>query len=61
MSNTNIFKSKDAMPTENEAVASSTSLCTPERSEYANLPGSRKFFNDVRSVRERPQATGRRP
>jgi len=59
---TDIFNSKETMPGENEAVASSTSLCTPQRSEYANLPGSRKFSNDVRSARVYDKnATGRRP
>jgi len=62
MSATNIFRCKDTMVSENEAVASPTSLSTPQRSEYANLPGSRKFSNDVQSARGgMPNPTGRRP
>ena len=61
MSATNIFKSKETMPGENESVASPTSLCIPGRTDYANLPGSRKFSNDVRSARgDLPNPTGRR-
>lgn len=59
MSDTNIFKAKDAMPAEAEGVA--VTMMTSATSPYARLPGERKFSNDVRSVRERPQATGRRP
>lgn len=59
MSKADLFKSRDAMPAEAEGVA--VTMMTSATSPYAKLPGERKFSNDVRSVRERPQATGRRP
>ena len=60
MSATDIFRCKDAMPIEGEGVVQPHT--TSQTSDYANLPGQRKFPNDVQNVRGgMPNPTGRRP
>ena len=60
MSKTDIFACKDTMPVEGDGVV--RPMMTSQTSDYANLPGQRKFPNDVRSVRAgMPNPTGRRP